>query len=200
LIISRHAEEKNTRTNLKKLGCLFEAFLGAIFLDFNRININDECGWFQNIFSMGPGLQMAQIFLENVFENHVDWFKLVNNDDNYKNKLQVIIQKEFKITPDYVELKNTSQEHENPDIDNEKFYKMGLYISFGKNIHNVDINTAININKYDNFKDIHRDLEKNNELLLFISYGENKIKKKAEQIASKYAIDILSKKNVLNII
>ena len=37
LIMSRHAEEKKTRTNLKKLGCLFEAFLGALFLDFNKI-------------------------------------------------------------------------------------------------------------------------------------------------------------------
>ena len=33
---------KKTRTNLKKLGCLFEAFLGALFLDFNKINIKDE--------------------------------------------------------------------------------------------------------------------------------------------------------------
>ena len=63
LIISKHAEEKKTRTNLKKLGCLFEAFLGALFLDFNKININDENGWFQNIFQTGPGFQMAQIFV-----------------------------------------------------------------------------------------------------------------------------------------
>ena len=46
-IISRHAEEKNIRTNLKKLGCLFEAFIGAIFLDYNRIDIKDEYGWFE---------------------------------------------------------------------------------------------------------------------------------------------------------
>ena len=41
-IISKHAEEKKTRTNLKKLGCLFEAFLGALFLDFNHIKIKDD--------------------------------------------------------------------------------------------------------------------------------------------------------------
>ena len=41
LILSRNAEEKKTRTNLKKLGCLFEAFLGALFLDFNKISIED---------------------------------------------------------------------------------------------------------------------------------------------------------------
>lgn len=95
-VISRHAEEKNIRNNLKKLGCLFEAFIGAIFLDFNRISINDEYGWFSNVFNCGPGLQMAQIFVENVFEKHVDWTNLIINDDNYKNKLQVIIQKRIQ--------------------------------------------------------------------------------------------------------
>ena len=32
-IMSKNAEEKKTRTNLKKLGCLFESFLGALFLE-----------------------------------------------------------------------------------------------------------------------------------------------------------------------
>jgi len=41
-IISKHSEEKKTRTNLKKLGCLFEAFIGALFLDFNRVPIHDD--------------------------------------------------------------------------------------------------------------------------------------------------------------
>jgi dsRNA-specific ribonuclease len=35
-IMSQNAEEKKTRTNLKKLGCLFEAFLGALFLDYGE--------------------------------------------------------------------------------------------------------------------------------------------------------------------
>ena len=103
-VISKNAEEKNTRTNVKKLGCLFEAFIGALFLDYNRIQINDESNWFNNLFSCGPGFQMAQIFIENVFETHVNWIDLIKNDDNYKNKLQVIIQKEFKLTPEYIEI------------------------------------------------------------------------------------------------
>ena len=193
LIISRHAEEKNTRTNLKKLGCLFEAFLGAIFLDFNRININDECGWFQNIFSMGPGLQMAQIFLENVFENHVDWFKLVNNDDNYKNKLQVIIQKEFKITPDYIELKNNKELLDDEETD--KNYSMGVYICIGQNIHTCNIKDAINFIEFKTFKNIHDYLEKNNKVLIFLASSDNKIKKKAEQMASLTSINIIEKYN-----
>jgi dsRNA-specific ribonuclease len=66
LVISKHAEEKHTRTNLKKLGCLFEAFIGALFLDFNKISVKDEDEWFKNIFITGPGFQMAQLFIENV--------------------------------------------------------------------------------------------------------------------------------------
>ena len=45
-ILSKHAESKQNRTNLKKLGCLFESFIGAMFLDFNKISVNDEDGWF----------------------------------------------------------------------------------------------------------------------------------------------------------
>jgi ribonuclease-3 len=191
-IISKHAEEKNIRNNLKKLGCLFEAFLGAIFLDFNRLNINDEYGWFNNLFVCGPGLQMVQIFLENVYEKHVDWTVLLASDDNYKNRLQVIIQKEFKLTPDYVEIKNTDHNYDK-DIECEKFYNMGVYICFGQNIHNANINTAINLTDYNSFKLLHNELEKNHKLLIFMSSAEHKIKKKAEQIACLYAINIIEK-------
>ena len=40
LILSNVAEEKQTRTNLKKLGCLLKHF--RIFLDFNKIKVHDE--------------------------------------------------------------------------------------------------------------------------------------------------------------
>ena len=38
----------------------FEAFLGALFLDFNKIQIHDEGKWFDNVFVTGPGFQIAQ--------------------------------------------------------------------------------------------------------------------------------------------
>ena len=38
-IISKNAEEKKIRSNYKKLGCLFEALLGALYLDANDIKI-----------------------------------------------------------------------------------------------------------------------------------------------------------------
>ena len=189
-VISRHAEEKNIRNNLKKLGCLFEAFIGAIFLDYNRISIKDEYGWFENVFKCGPGLQMAQTFVENVFEKHVDWTNLINNDDNYKNKLQVIIQKEFKITPDYVELKTPKLDDAD---DSDRLYVMGVYICFGQNIHNAKISEANTFDSLGSFKSIHDCLEKQDKLLVFLTKAEHKIKKKAEQLACDQAIQLFEK-------
>ena len=109
-IISSCAEEKKIRTNLKKLGCLFEAFIGAVFLDFNKLSVRDENGWFANTFvSEGIGFQMAQKFIENILENHIDWTELIETDENYKNIFQIKVQKRFKVTPIYKEL-NRSEE------------------------------------------------------------------------------------------
>jgi len=181
-VISKNAEEKNIRTNLKKLGCLFEAFIGALFLDFNKIEIKDEYNWFNNVFVCGPGLQVAQLFIERVIEKHVDWTELINNNDNYKNRLQVIIQKEFKITPDYIELKNNKSNEDN-------LYCMGVYICFNKKIYDYNIEESKNFDEFNSFEKIHEYLNNNNELLIFLSKSEHKIKKKAEQLACKIAID-----------
>ena len=182
LILSKHAEEKKTRTNLKKLGCLFEAFLGALFLDFNKIEVNDDEGWFKNMFATGPGFQMAQKFVENIFEKHINWIELIQNDDNYKNILQVKIQKEFKVTPHYIEI----------DHDNEEGYKMGVYLCLGQSVHTLNHTNALPIQQFSNFKSIHEYVEKNEKIFLFLGQGLHKIKRKAEQIACNEAIQVLN--------
>jgi dsRNA-specific ribonuclease len=178
LLLSRHAEEKNTRVNLKKLGCLFESFLGALFLDVNKLSIKDEENWFQNVFVTGPGFQMAQKFVENIFEKHVDWTELIKNDYNYKNKFQVLIQKEFKTTPEYVEL-----EH---DIENG--YEMGVYLCLGQELHEFKISESKDFNYFGTFEAIQNYLKDNDKLLVFFGKAKHKIKKKAEQVACEQII------------
>ena len=178
LIISKHAEEKKTRTNLKKLGCLFEAFLGALFLDKNKIDLNDDKNFFQDLFLVGPGFQMAQIFIENVFEKHVDWIELLNNDDNYKNLFQVKVQKEFKKTPDYIEI----------DYDSETGYTMGVFICLGQAIYEVQHTSSIPYKNFGNFQKIHEYMDSNNNVLILMGKGTHKIKKKAEQLACEEAL------------
>ena len=180
-IISKHAEEKNTRTNMKKLGCLFEAFLGALFLDVNKLSINDEDKWFNNIFVTGPGFQMAQIFVENIFEKHVDWTELIKNDDNFKNKLQVIIQKEFKITPEYIEI----------NYDQDQGFEMGVYLCLGQEIYEVTQEDAVPFSEYGSFEKILEVNEKLGKVFVFFGEGTHKIKKKAEQLACELALSSL---------
>lgn len=182
-ILSKHAESKQNRTNLKKLGCLFESFIGAMFLDFNKISVNDEDGWFKNLFVTGPGFQMVQIFVENVFEKHVDWINLIRNDDNFKNILQVKIQKEFKVTPHYMEV----EEH-----NSEIGYYMGVYLCLGQPVHILNHEDSIPIHSFKTYNDIHQYMSKNGKIFVFLGEGKHKIKKKAEQIACDEAIKNLS--------
>jgi len=178
LVISKYAEEKKIRTNLKKLGCLFEAFIGALFLDFNKISVKDDECWFQDVFVTGPGFQMAQIFVENVFESHIDWVKLINTDDNFKNILQVKVQKEFKTTPAYIEMSHHA----------DFGYEMGVYLCVGKQLHEVDISEATPFNVYGSFINIQTQLQEKGYVFVFLGSGLHKIKKKAEQIACDVAI------------
>jgi dsRNA-specific ribonuclease len=183
LILSKHAEEKKIRTNLKKLGCLFESFLGALFLDFNKIVLKDEDGWFQNMFVTGPGFQMVQKFIENVFEQHINWIELIQNDDNYKNILQVKIQKEFKVTPHYLEM-----EH---DLD--QGYRMGVFLCLGQQVHNLVPSDAIHIETLKTFQEIQTHLTAHGKVFLFLGEGLHKIKRKAEQEACLVALGVIEK-------
>ena len=170
LLISKNAEEKKNRTNYKKLGCLFEAFLGALFLDSNKIIINDM-NYPDNYFLMGYGIQYCQIFIETIYNEIVDWEEILENDDNYKNIFQVRIQKEFKCTPEY---KIINQ-------DDELRYTMGVYLCINTPL---DIKNAIHYEKIGSFESI----KKMSKPIIYFGSGVHKIKKKAEQLACLEAI------------
>jgi dsRNA-specific ribonuclease len=182
VILSKNAESKQIRTNLKKLGCLFEAFIGAMFLDYNHLRVQDEDRWFENTFLTGPGFQMVQIFVENVFERHVDWMNLIQNDDNYKNILQVKIQKEFKVTPHYMEV----VEH-----DADTGYHMGVYLCLGQPAFGLKHHHSVQLDSFTNFTEIHQQMSISGKVFVFLGEGKHKIKKKAEQTACEEALAAL---------
>jgi dsRNA-specific ribonuclease len=145
-IISKNAEEKKIRVNYKKLGCLFEAFIGSLFLDANNLRIEDSSFLFMNYFNSGPGFQYCQILIETIFETLVDWNEILEKDTNYKNILQVKIQKEFKKTPEYFIMK----------YDNELRYTMGVYLCGTENIQQSDIHRAISFDTLKTFENIKK--------------------------------------------
>ena len=124
---------------------------------------------------------MAKKFINRIFETHIDWVALIQNDDNYKNILQVKIQKEFKVTPHYLEI-----EH-----DNELGYKMGVYLCLGQPIYHLTHSHSIDISFFKSFKAIHEYVESNTKVLIYMGEGQHKIKRKAEQVACNEAIKAL---------
>ena len=193
-IVSKNAEEKKIRTNHKKLGCLFEAFLGALFLDFNKITIKDEDEWFANVFVTGPGFQICQIFVENIFEQHINWTELITNDENYKNIFQVLVQKEFKVTPQYMVISQ----------DEELGYTVGLYIVLNVPVQDIKPENAISLEDVSYIEDLHIVIKNkplfdklqyiktlnDDTLFVCIASSTHKIKKKAEQECCRLAIQL----------
>ena len=127
---------------------------------------------------------MAQIFVESIFEKHVDWKQLLQNDDNYKNILQVLIQKEFKTTPIYCEI---SPYHE------ETGYHMGVYLCLGQKKYTLKHGDSVPFSNFKTFAAIQVALASQGKVYVFFSDSKHKIKKKAEQMACKKAIEEINK-------
>ena len=199
-VLSKHAEVKNTRKNVKKLGNLFEAFLGALFLDFNKISVKDEDGWFSNTFLCGPGFQMAQIFVTKIFDKHVNWSSILENNDNYKNQLQVLIQKEFKCVPQYIEMPylrhplRGAEPSMTPSASSlpDSGFCMGVYLCLGQSIHHLRFEEAVPFKQYGNFHNIHQEMSLKRRVFILLGQGQHKIKKKAEQMACSMALQVIT--------
>lgn len=83
LVISKHIEENcNGRNNLHILEDSFEAFIGAMYVDFG---VNNEA----------TGYGICRKFLIHTYESCVDFTDLIMNDDNYKDQLMRFYQKNF---------------------------------------------------------------------------------------------------------
>ena len=95
--------------------------------------------------------------------------------------LQVKIQKEFKTTPEYVEIQH--------DMDG---FVMGVYLCLGQQIHNLIPKNAIHISQFKTFKSIQDYITTNEKIFIFMGEGQHKIKRKAEQIACNEAIKFIN--------
>ena len=180
-MISKHTEQKNLRQNHKKLGCLFEAFVGALFLDFNRVTIRDEDGWFDVMFQCGPGFQIAQLFVESVFDRYIDWTRIAKQSENFKRPLQELLQCEFKTTPHLMEISAHSVDHG---------YHMGVYLCVGQKTYGVRHDQTMSHSKFHSFEEIHQYLSQKQCIYLFLGEGTHKIKQTAEQIACRNGIEM----------
>ena len=88
-IISKQIEDINGRDNYKIMEDIFEAFIGALFMDSNDINIVEK-------------------WIINIIEKYVDFVQLIIKNTNYKDALISYMQNRYQDMPRFLE-SNVSQ-------------------------------------------------------------------------------------------
>ena len=111
MIISKHIEDNcNGRNNIHILEDIFEAFLGAIYIDTQNYLLIEQ-------------------FIIQCIEKYIDFSDIILRDNNYKDQILRYFQHNFKIYPTYKTEKN--------DIQNMficKLFKNDEYIESGTGI------------------------------------------------------------------
>jgi ribonuclease-3 len=193
-IISKEAEEKGLRNNIKKLGCLFEAFVGALFLNFNKIQVDDEMiNHVSKPLGVMSGYTICTQFIEAVFEKYINWNDILNENNNYKNIFQVMIQREFKVTPDYILLNGEYDEQTGITKPQNEYHTCVIVCCGNKSIHEqgFDINKIPIFNKvkcgFDYMKTM---LEQHGGFIIRFGDSMHSTKKKAEQEACRLSIEM----------
>ena len=110
LVISKPIEQNNGRANKKILEDAFEAFLGAIYMDYNSFKINTS-GKMAAIDNSGIGFQIVYTFIQNVLEMYVDFPDLVHQKDNPKDKFMKQCQHIYQWTPKLLEVDVTEEDN-----------------------------------------------------------------------------------------
>lgn len=92
IIVSRHFEEVcNGRRNLRILGSMLEAWVGALYLDIAESN-------------PGGAFTRVRTWLINLFETQVDFAALISEDNNFKDQLLKYYQATYHTPPKYKEV------------------------------------------------------------------------------------------------
>jgi len=104
-IISKQVEEANGRNNYKIMEDIFEAFIGAIYIDFQGTEDIIELPKRFNFMPMsGVGYFIVEKWIISIIENHIDFSELILQKTNYKDMLVNYMQQTFQYTPRFYEL------------------------------------------------------------------------------------------------
>lgn len=163
--ISAHAEETGVRTNDKKLGGLLEALVGALYVDVCESD------------NRGVAHELCTTYVTSLIERHIDWSRLMTENDNHKNTLQILIQKEFKTTPTYVDL----------GVSDGDGYRMAVMLVLGDN----PPAEAVPFDRVKTMEQIHALSNMLGGCRITLGIAKHAFKKKAEQQASLNALKAL---------
>ena len=98
VILSRHVEEIcNGRNNLRILGSVLEAWIGAMYMQEEK---------------SGNGFQICYDWIVSLMERHVDFVQFITEDTNYKDQLLRLFQSQYHQPPRYKEVAAIGPPHD----------------------------------------------------------------------------------------
>ena len=104
-IISKQVEEANGRKNYKIMEDIFEAFIGALYIDFQTQEDAVKLPSKINLVPLtGAGYYIAEQWIIYIIENYIDFSELILQKTNYKDMLVNYMQQTFQDTPKFYEL------------------------------------------------------------------------------------------------
>jgi ribonuclease III len=111
-IISKQVEETGGRNNFKIMEDIFEAFIGALYLDFQTDD--DSVSLPKSIKlepSTGAGYFVVESWLIYIIENYIDFCELIIIKNNYKDMLVSHMQHYLQDMPQFKELNVKSKDN-----------------------------------------------------------------------------------------
>lgn len=111
-IISKQVEDSNGRNNYKIMEDIFEAFIGALYLDYQ--SEDDEVILPKNIKlspMTGVGYYVVESWLIYIIENYIDFSELIRVKNNYKDMLTSHMQNYLQDIPQFKELSVSSRDN-----------------------------------------------------------------------------------------
>ena len=104
-IISKQVDDANGRSNYKIMEDIFEAFIGAIYIDFQTLEDTIELPKKFNFMPLsGVGYFIVEKWIISIIETHIDFSELILQKTNYKDMLVNYMQQTFQYTPKFYEL------------------------------------------------------------------------------------------------
>jgi ribonuclease-3 len=111
-IISKQVEEAGGRKNFKIMEDIFEAFLGALYLDFQTDADEMEMPAHIKIVPMsGAGFFIVEQWIIYIIENYIDFCELIRVKNNYKDMLASYMQNNLQDTPRFYEINIVSKDN-----------------------------------------------------------------------------------------
>ncbi len=111
-IISKQVEEAGGRKNFKIMEDIFEAFLGALYLDFQTDEDEIDMPEHVKITPMsGAGFFIVEQWIIYIIENYIDFCELIRVKNNYKDMLAAYMQNNLQDTPRFYEINIVSKDN-----------------------------------------------------------------------------------------